>query len=312
MIIVLGSVNLDLVARVPRLPSPGETLAGTSFAALPGGKGANQALAARRAGADVIMIGAVGRDAFAVPALAGLRVEGVDIDNVATVAQPTGVALIHIDAAGENAITIIAGANGSASADNIDAQRWSQASTLLMQLEIPITQVTQAACEARRRGVRVILNAAPMQFLPAALLEAIDVLVVNEHEAAALAAQLHIDTDQCVLADMLSQQLDAAVVLTLGAHGAMAAVDGIRLQARPPAISVVDTTGAGDAFTGALASALQRNLSWPLALAAAVAAGSLACSSVGAQSALADAVTIAALAERVELSQSPFSRVPRS
>ncbi len=305
MIVVFGSINLDLVARVPRLPRPGESLRGTTFAALPGGKGANQALAARRAGTDVALVGAVGRDAFAGPAQAGLHAAGVDMSGVAAVEAPTGVALIHIDDAGENAITVIAGANASARAAAITPAQWSRASLLLLQLEVPVTQVTEAAREARGRGIRVVLNAAPMQTLPKELLDAIDVLVVNELEADALATQCGVNAAGDDIAGALSRHLGIEVVLTEGARGACFAAAGLHGYARPPACTIVDSTGAGDAFVGALASALDRRLPWPEALAFAVAAGTLACGRIGAQSALADHTTIAAFAVRVESSGRP-------
>lgn len=304
MILVFGSVNLDLVARVPRLPVPGETLSGTSFAALPGGKGANQALAARRAGAHVALVAAIGNDPFALPATAGLAAAGIDVTGIAVVDDSTGVALIHIDAAGENAITVIPGANARATASAIAAPLWASASTLLLQLEVPIAEVIAAAREAQARGIRVVLNAAPMQPLPPALLAAIDVLIVNEHEAAVLAAALAIGDEVDALADALARRLRVAVVLTLGADGARAATAGERLQARPPPLTVVDSTGAGDALAGALTAALDRGVAWPQALREAVAAGSLACGRVGAQAALADAATIAEFALRVELATS--------
>ncbi len=301
MILVFGSVNLDLVARVPRLPKPGETLIGTAFAALPGGKGANQALAARRAGAAVAFVGAVGGDAFAAPAMAGLSAAGVDVSDLATVDAPTGVALIHIDSMGENAITVIAGANALAAVSSIGHALWSRASTLLLQLETPMLEVIAAAVHARTRGIRVMLNAAPMQPLPPSLLAAIDVLIVNEHEAASLAAAIGIDGALTALAEALARRLNIAVVLTLGADGAMAAADGMQFHARPPPVTAVDTTGAGDALAGALAAALDRGDTWPRALAQAVAAGTLACGGIGAQSAMPDAAAIAGLAQRVEL-----------
>lgn len=300
MIVVFGSINLDLVARVPRLPRPGETLSGTAFAALPGGKGANQALAAHLAGAEVALVGAMGRDAFATMAQAGLQAVGVDLSALAVVDAPTGVALIHIDDAGENAITVIAGANAAARASAITPEQWSRASLLLLQLEVPIAEVTAAACEARGRGIRIVLNAAPMQMLPRALLDAIDVLVVNEIEAVALAAQCGIDRADDDIAGALAEHLRIDIVLTQGARGACFAAGGMRGRARPPDGPVVDATGAGDAFTGALACALDRGLAWPRTLALAVAAGTLACGRIGAQSALVDGTTIATFAEQVE------------
>jgi len=305
MIVVFGSINLDLVARVPRLPRPGETLCGSTLAALPGGKGANQALAARLAGADVALVGAVGRDAFAGPAQAGLHAAGVDMSAVAAVDAPTGVALIHIDDAGENAITVIAGANAAARATAITPAQWSRATLLLLQLEVPVTQVTEAAREARGRGIRVVLNAAPMQALPQGLLDTIDVLVVNEIEVEALARQCGINAAKDSIAAALCGHLGIDVVQTEGARGARFAAAGWHGHARPPASAIVDSTGAGDAFTGALASALDRRLAWPEALAFAVAAGTLACGGIGAQSALADGITIASFAARVESTDRP-------
>jgi ribokinase len=233
--------------------------------------------------------------------MAGLSAAGVDVSGVATVDAPTGVALIHIDTMGENAITVIAGANALVAASSIGHALWSRASTLLLQLETPMLEVIAAAVHARTRGTRVILNAAPMQPLPPSLLAAIDVLIVNEHEAALLAAALDVDVALTALAGALAGRLRIAVVLTLGADGAIAAADGMQLQARPPPAAIVDTTGAGDALAGALAAALDRGDPWPSALAEAVAAGTLACGGVGAQSAMADAAAITDLAQRVEL-----------
>ena len=191
MVVVFGSVNLDLVARVARIPAPGETIAGRTLATLPGGKGANQALAARAAGAAVAMYGAVGADTFAAAALANLRAAGVELDGVATFAGATGVALINVADDGENAITVIPGANALARADAVPDGRLSRGVTLLMQLEVPVAQVASLAARARARGARVVLNAAPAVPLPDALLSAIDVLVVNESEAAAYASRDH-------------------------------------------------------------------------------------------------------------------------
>lgn len=300
MIIVFGSINLDLVARVPRMPQPGETLSGSTFAMFPGGKGANQALAARRAGARVAMYGAVGRDAFAEPALASLTAAGVVQDGVARVDAPTGVALIHVDAKGENAITVVAGANGHAAAAGVPTAELCATATLLMQLEVPLAEVRALAATAT--AARVVLNAAPAQPLPAALLDLLDVLIVNEHEAAAIGTALALPATAAGFAVALQQRHGCATVVTLGAAGALAATgDGFYRVAAPPT-EVVDTTGAGDAFCGALAAALDRGSAWPRALAEAIAAGSLACRRAGAQPALPVQDAIAALADGIERS----------
>jgi len=300
MIVVFGSVNLDLVARVARLPHPGETHTGVSFAALPGGKGGNQALAARRAGAAVMLAGAVGTDVFATMALAELFAAGVGLECVRRVEVPTGIALIHVDAQGENCITVIPGANARALATAIRDVHLGPGTTLLMQLEVPLGAVGEAATRASRSGARVVLNAAPAQELPAALLSSVDVLIVNEHEAAALARGLRMPTAPESFADTVRRQHGCSTIVTLGARGALAATDRQRLHATAPAVEVVDTTGAGDAFTGALAAALDRGAAWPRALAEGVAAGSLACQSNGAQSALPAAGAIGELSVTIE------------
>ena len=267
MVIVFGSINLDLVARGPAIPRPGETLLGTSFVTVPGGKGANQALAARLAGAEVAMVGAAGLDAFADAALVNLAATGIDLGGVARVGESTGVALINVDAQGENAITVVPGANARAVASQVPDLALSPRNTLLMQLEVPIAEVTALARRARSRGARVVVNGAPAAPLSADLLADVDFLVVNEHEAATC----------------LRGRSDANVVLTLGARGAKMDWGGMHVQESPPAVEVVDTTGAGDALCGAFAAALDRGLSPPEALRAGVHAGAHACTYEGAQ-----------------------------
>ncbi len=289
MIIVFGSVNLDLVARVDRLPRPGETLAGKHLSALPGGKGANQALAAQRAGARVAMVGAVGEDVFATTALAGLAAAGVDLTRVARVDATTGVAIIHVDGNGQNCITVIAGANANADAGNVSDALLRAGNTLLMQLEVPLPTVHSLAQRAHARGARVVLNAAPAQSLPVALLGLLDVLVVNEIEADAIATALGMPSLPEAFAATAYHRFGAATVVTLGAQGALGAADGRLWRIPAPTIEVRDTTGAGDAFTGALAAALDRRADWPQALAEGVAAGSLACVGEGAQAAMPNA-----------------------
>lgn len=283
MIVVFGSINLDLVARGARIPAPGETLAGDSFTAVPGGKGANQALAARQAGAQVAMYGAVGSDAFAQAALANLAADGVDLTGVVRVAGATGVALINVDARGENAITVVAGANAEARATRVPATGLSERTTVLMQLETPLREVAVLARRARAAGARVVLNAAPAAALPDALLRDVDVLVVNEGEAAACAAPLGLATDPAGFARGAHERFRTVAIVTLGAEGALTHAGDTILHERPPAVDVVDTTGAGDAFCGSLVAALDRGEGLRSALAAAVHAGALACTHRGAQ-----------------------------
>lgn len=300
MILVFGSINLDLVARVHRLPRPGETVVGDSFAASPGGKGANQALAAHRAGAAVALAGAVGDDPFAAQALAGLAQAGIDLRAVRTVAAPTGIALIEVDATGQNCITIVAGANARADPDAVTAAQLAPVTTLLLQLEVPLEAIVSLVTRARAAGARIILNAAPARALPMQLLSALDVLVVNEIEAATLAGALNLHAMPEAFAPTVLRRFGCATVVTLGAQGALAATEGRIVRLAAPSVPVVDTTGAGDAFTGALAAAIDRGLLWPRALAEGVAAGSLACAAAGAQTALPPAAAIHRLATKIE------------
>ena len=300
MIVVFGSINLDLVARVARLPQEGETIAGTSFAAVPGGKGANQALAARRAGADVAMAGAVGADGFAATALRDLVASAVDLEWVRRVEAPTGVALIHVDSAGRNAITIVAGANAAADPAVIPDAALTTGTTLVLQLEIPIAAVIAIAARGKERGARVILNAAPAAELPTKLLAALDVLIVNEVEAAAIAAMCSMPTVPEAFAASFHRRYACAVVVTLGAAGAIVASESALLCAEAPKVKVVDTTGAGDALVGALVAALDRGADWTQAMAEGIAAGSLACTVAGAQAALPGRDSIDALAISVK------------
>jgi ribokinase len=299
VIVVFGSVNLDLVARVDRLPRPGETVAGLAFAAHAGGKGANQALAARRAGAEVALVAAIGRDDFARAALRSVEAAAIDLSRVARLDAPTGVALIHVDARGENCITVVAGANAQIDPGSLPDDLLQAGTTVVMQLEVPLEAVANVAARARARGARTVLNAAPARALPRALLAAIDALIVNEIEAAAVAAGLDAPPAPDAFAQDLHRRFGCATIVTLGAEGALMAANGTLVRAPAPPVGVVDTTGAGDAFAGAFAAALDRGEPWSRALAAGVAAGSLACTVAGAQLEVSSAADIAALANTV-------------
>jgi len=305
MVVVFGSINLDLVARVPRFPQPGETLAGDSFAMYPGGKGANQALAAARAGAAVAMVGAVGRDAFATPAIKGLVAGGVDVSAVRIVDGPTGVALIEVAASGENTILVIAGANDASDVP----PEWLRPSTVaVLQQEVPAAANLALARLARAAGARVVLNAAPARAVDTALLDLVNVIVVNGTEMRALAAPADCVEPAAFAAATVSRHGNA-VVITLGAAGALAAECGTCYALPAPPVAVVDSTGAGDAFVGALAAALERGLPLRAALSWGVAAGSLACTENGAQPSLPDAARIAPVAALLDarLSVTPDS-----
>ncbi|MFI7609183.1 ribokinase [Micromonospora sp. NPDC049366] len=245
---VVGSANMDLVAMAPDLPRPGETMLGTDFVMVPGGKGANQAVAAARAGADSTFLGAIGSDAFGVTLKARIGAAGVDTTHLRVVYGTSGVALVMVNAAGENAILVTPGANDALTGlteEELDSVR--RADVLVAQLEIPVETVTQAAVAARAAGTRVVLNAAPARPLPDELLAAVDVLVVNEREAQALTGHGR-ERPEALL------DLTPRAVLTLGGEGAWYGDrDGTTAHVPAVKVEVVDSTAAGDAFTAALA-----------------------------------------------------------
>lgn len=284
MVVVFGSINLDLVTRVPRLPMPGETLIGSGFATYPGGKGANQALAAARAGAIVRMFGAVGRDAAAESALALLRAANVDVGGVQVVDSPTGCASVLVDDNGENAIVVVPGANERVDVSVIPDGLLAQGNVLLLQHEVPAPANAALIARAERSGVRILLNAAPARPLSRDLLAAIDTLVVNQTEAAGLATALGWPTEASAFAAAAAAEVDGlAVVVTLGAAGAVGIVGHDAIRVAAPPVSVIDTTGAGDAFVGAYAAALDAGKDRATSIRMATAAGSLACTAHGAQ-----------------------------
>lgn len=298
MIVVFGSINVDLVTAVPRLPGPGETVKGPDHQTFPGGKGANQALAARRAGAEVAMVGAIGRDGFAPVALDLLKADGVDLSGVAAVDAPTGIAMIAVDAKAENLIIVASGANTRAAGAGVGT-RLAAGDTLLLQHEVPDAENVVAAGLARARGARVLLNAAPAAAVAEGLIELLDVLVVNEHEAAEVGAAANLPADPIAFAQAFAERFDAVAVVTLGAEGAFAAAPGetYRIPAYPA--RVVDTTAAGDCFVGAFAAALDRGAGLRDALVEGVAAGSLAVETAGAQPSLPTRSAIAARADKL-------------
>ncbi len=268
---VVGSVNLDLVAAVPRLPNPGESLTATGLARVPGGKGANQALAARRLGLPVRLVAAVGVDPEADIALELLRSEGVELDGLRRVAEPTGLALIAVDTAGETTIVVVPGANAAL---QVDAEDVAGADAVLTVLEVPDQAVTTAAQHAT--GL-FVLNAAPARPVPPDVLRRADLVVVNSAEHAALPG------------------LNAAraVAVTYGPRGAVLLRDGQQVAAAaPPPVSAVDGTAAGDAFVGAAVAGLLGGLQDAELLARACAAGALAATRRGAQPSLPTAAEI--------------------
>jgi len=300
VIATVGSINMDLVVRAPRFAAPGETLTGSAFLTVPGGKGANQSVAAQRIGAQVALIARVGDDAFGRAMRQGLEQEGLDVRHVATTpGTPTGVALITVDDQGENTIIVVPGANGALQASDVDQARdvIARADVLMLQLEIPVPVVTQAIGVARESGVTVVLNAAPAQALQADLLSGVDYLIVNATEAA-VAAGLPPDTAFEEAAGVLRARGAGAVVVTLGAAGAVLVGDGPALSVPAFDVDVVDTTAAGDAFAGAFAVAIAEGASPADALQLGTAAGALAVTTVGAQPSLPTRAAVDALRNR--------------
>ena len=292
MIVVFGSINVDLIVPVPRPPRPGETVLGGDYALLPGGKGANQALAARRAGAEVVLASAVGADSFAGLALDLLRRDGVDTRLVRVVEQPTGCAAIMVSSEGENMIAMAPGANASARSDQVPDELLSTGTTLVAQMEVPPSQTAMLIRRLRTRGGYSLLNLAPALPIDAALLGEVDLLVANEGEAAATGS----DPEQ------LARRLRKGLVVTRGAAGALAILhDGMRIEVPALAIEPVDTTGAGDTFVGVLAAALDLGSTLETALRRASAAAGLACLARGAQTAMPDDAAIAAAVGRLNL-----------
>jgi len=269
-VVVVGSLNVDLVTRVERHPKPGETVRGSGLERLAGGKGANQAVAASAAGAAVAMVGCVGADEAGSTYVARLLALGVDVSAIRVQPDcPTGHALITIDEAGENSIVVVAGANAAVAAEDLKAlDRVGPGDVVLLQMEVPPAVVAAAARRAAARGARVILNLSPYAALPPDVVALADPLVVNEHEA-------------LLLAD--SEALPASIVVTFGSAGA--SWDGAQLTG--PVVEgpeVLDTTGAGDAFCGALSAALVAGADRREALRAGLAAGADAVRRLGAQS----------------------------
>jgi len=286
---VVGSLNMDLVVRAPRLPNPGETLAGSAFAQVPGGKGGNQAVAAARLGAQVAMVGRVGADSNGEVLRAGLVAEGIDCGALETSSSaPTGVALIVVDDASQNAIVIVAGSNGEVTPETLvrHGAVLGEADVVVCQLETPTDTVAAALAAARRLGKITVLNPAPATGpLPAHWLPLVDYLVPNEHEAAALTGLAASTPEDAARAALALREAGARnVLVTLGAQGVCALLDGAApTHLGAPRVSAVDTTAAGDTFIGAFAARLAAGESAQDAIAFALRAASISVTRSGAQ-----------------------------
>lgn len=284
MIVVFGSINVDLTFMVQHQPAPGETVLCPSYLASPGGKGANQAVAAARAGAETRMIGCVGCDHFAAPALATMKKAGVDTSNVSEVETPTGCATICVDANAENAIVVASGANREVRATQVPDALLRPETLLLMQMEVPFEENWTLLERAKSRGTRITLNVAPAAPVPADMLDALDFLIVNEIEGTMIAETTGLNAKTPdALPQRLAERHNLTCVLTLGRKGAIVygPNGGFSIPALP--VEPQDTTGAGDTFVGVMAAGLDTGL--PIAEAArrASAAAAIACTKPGAQ-----------------------------
>ncbi|HWR65754.1 MAG TPA: ribokinase [Bellilinea sp.] len=290
IITVIGSLNMDLVVRTPHAPKAGETLAGTDFHLIPGGKGANQAVAAARAGAAVRMVGCIGEDAFGPLMLDSLMAAGVEVSGVSRLSDvATGTATIIVEDGGQNRIIVVPGANGKLTPDFIQRQ-WltiQQSDLILLQHEIPLATVHAVIEQAYAAGIRVLLNPAPFYPIPADILAKVDTLVVNVGEAEALTGLAVTDAKTARSAAASLTDLGvASVIITLGANGALLRASNNDLFQPAFQVEVVDTTAAGDTFTGSFAASILHGLQPQEALHFASAASALAVTRLGAQTSI--------------------------
>ncbi len=286
MITVFGSINMDLVATAKRLPKPGETVTGETFSTAAGGKGANQALAARRAGATVKMAGAAGDDTFAAPAVALLREAGTDLSLVKTAPGPTGTAVILIGEGGENMISVIPAANGEVSA--ADAKKavaeMSEGDIMMLQFEIPTPAIEAALTAAKAKRVTTVINTAPLTADGPRLAALADIVIANETEFELLIGKNGLfASERETEIRALHEKTGQTLIVTLGAEGVIAIRNGKVFRASGLKIEPVDTVGAGDTFCGYLAASLDQGMDFESSLKRAAVAGSLACTRAGAQ-----------------------------
>ncbi|MFY0614399.1 MAG: ribokinase [Hyphomicrobiaceae bacterium] len=283
MISVFGSVNMDLTFQLAALPSLGETVLTPEFSEAVGGKGANQAIAAARDGAATQFTGCVGDDALGATVRSALQAEGINLEALTTVAGKTALASIWVDVRGDNMIAVASGANAKVTAEMLALQALNRETLVVLQMEVPASEIEAVISKAKQNGTKVLLNLAPALPISMGALQQLDILVLNEHEASTLCEQLKFAAatpDEQIVG--LTRLLDASVIITLGAEGVVAMHKGQTFQVPALAIEPVDTTGAGDCFVGVFAAGLDAGLSFENALARAAVAGSLACTVVGA------------------------------
>lgn len=299
MIVVFGSINLDLIFSLPRIPRAGETVLGPSVRMEPGGKGANQAVAAARDGATVVLAGAIGRDALGQAALELVREAGVNLDRVEAVEASTGCASIAVDPDGNNAIAVGSGANLSAVQSSVADSLLGPDTTVMLQMEVPAAETAALIARARTAGARIVLNLAPAAALGEDALKAVDVLVVNEIEATWLAEHLGCAGSAVSLRDRLG---GVAVVVTCGSEGADVASRDATWHEPAVRVAAIDTTAAGDCFVGVLAHRLDRGEALCAAVRRASKAAALCCTRSGSQGSLPTQVETDAFMEATQAS----------
>ena len=301
-VVVMGSLNMDLVVRAERIPRPGETVSGRDLVTVPGGKGANQAVAAAKLGLSVEMVGCVGQDAFGEALLESLTRQGVGIDNVRRIAGvSTGTAMIVLDAQGQNAIVVSPGANGRLDLEHVHAARdlIARSSYLLMQFEVPLPSVREAIRLAKELGKRVVLNPAPARSVEPDFWQGVYCIVVNESEAEILT---HTSVSNLAGAETAGRVLYEwgipVAIVTLGAQGAWVVSENLSVHVPARRVNVVDTTAAGDAFVGGIVAGFIKGLSLADAVRYATCAGTLATTVFGAQPSLPTADQVQAFYEQ--------------
>jgi len=308
-VIVAGSINMDVVATAERHPRIGETVAGTSLHYFPGGKGANQAVAAAKLGARTMLVGRLGQDAFGQQLRAFLAGQGVDLTLVRDVGEThSGTAIITV-ADADNTIVVIPGANGMVCADDVSVPVVEKGDIAVSQFEIPLPAISAFFTRARAAGARTILNPAPMRAFGRDLLDLVDILVLNETELALLAKADLRDSDEPArfadAATSLATRHDQTICVTLGKRGALAITDGETLVVPGHQVRAVDTTGAGDCFVGALAAQLAKGLSLEEAMGYANLAASICVQRMGAAPSMPSAAEISVLLGRPDEGQDP-------
>jgi len=302
-IVVIGSSNTDMIIKMPRIPKPGETILGGKFNTAAGGKGANQAVAAARAGGDVTFVARVGNDMFGQQAINGFKKDGINVKNVVTdTNEPSGVALIFVDEKGENSIAVASGANAELSVEDVNnaMKEIQSAKVVLMQLETPIETIRAGAKIAKNKGVKVILNPAPAQKLDDELLSLLDILTPNESEAELLTGIEVFDIQSAKKAGLalLEKGLET-VIITLGSQGALLVTKSDSDLIKGYEVEAIDTTAAGDTFNGTLAVGLADNKNLKEAIKFANAAGALSVTKLGAQPSAPVKKDIITLLERI-------------